>query len=47
MLSGAGVQEEGRLREESVQWLARAVSGFPHDAEVLSVAGDGLLEYGR
>ncbi|CAM9186080.1 unnamed protein product [Ectocarpus sp. 13 AM-2016] len=47
MLSGAGVQEEGGRREESVAWFARAVAGFPRDAGVLAAAGEGLLEYGR
>lgn len=47
MLSGAGMQEEGGRREESVAWFARAVAGFPQDAEALTAAGEGLLEYGR
>jgi len=47
MLSGAGTQEEGAQREESVAWFARAVSGSPRDSEALTAAGEGLLEYGR
>ncbi|CAM9786653.1 unnamed protein product [Scytosiphon promiscuus] len=47
MLSGAGMQEEGPRREESVAWFARAVGGSPQDAEALTTAGEGLLEYGR
>lgn len=47
MLWGAGTQEEGRWREESVQWFARAAAGFSEDAEVLTAAGEGSLEYAR
>ncbi|CAM9801483.1 unnamed protein product [Ectocarpus sp. 6 AP-2014] len=47
MLSGASVEEEGARREESVAWFARAATGFPQDAGVLTAAGEGLLEYGR
>lgn len=47
MLSGAGMQEEGARREESVAWFERAVGGYPQDAEALTTAGEGLLEHGR
>lgn len=47
MLSGLSLPEEGRWREESVQIFARAVGGFPQDAEALAAAGEGSLEYGR
>eukprot|EP00903_Cladosiphon_okamuranus_P018908 g17390.t2 len=45
--SGAGTQEEGSHREESMAWFARAVQSFPQDSEALTAAGEGLLEYGR
>lgn len=47
MLSGAGEDEEVARREESARWFARAVAGFPQDAEALTAAGEGILEYGR
>ncbi|CAM9708136.1 unnamed protein product [Pylaiella littoralis] len=47
MLTGAGMQEEGARREESVAWFERAVGGYPQDAEALTTAGEGLLEHGR
>ena len=47
MLSGARLEEEGRWREESVQWFARAVAVAPQNADALSTAGEGSLEYGK
>lgn len=47
MLSGAGTQQEGFWRDESARWFAKAVAGSPHDAEALTAAGEGSLEYGR
>lgn len=47
MLSGAGTQQEGFWRDESARWFARAVGSSPHDAEALTAAGEGSLEYGR
>lgn len=47
MLSGADLQQEGFWREESVRWFSAAVAGAPNDADALSAAGEGVLEYGR
>ncbi|CAN0055792.1 unnamed protein product, partial [Laminaria digitata] len=47
MLSGTGTQQEGFWRDESARWFARAVAGSPQDAEALTAAGEGSLEYGR
>lgn len=47
MLSGADVQEEGRWRDESTQWFARAVASCPQNFMALATGGEGALEYGR